>query len=77
MYPRYWQHCAALNKKNVQCGNNGNCPHHKEANRIRHREDDDARIALVRESNQLTLEYGLSRDRIKELIELGRQQSTA
>jgi hypothetical protein len=72
MHPRYWIHCAALNAKGVPCGNNGNCPAHREANEQRRHEDDEARMAAVRSSNeQLTLIPKLSREDRERLIREG------
>jgi hypothetical protein len=72
MHPRYWQHCASLNAKGKPCGNNGNCPAHREANRERHRADDESRMAEVRRSvEQLTLIPKLSREDRERLIREG------
>lgn len=75
MHPRYWIHCAALNAKGVPCGNNGNCPAHREANEQRRREDDEARMAAVRQQHrQAELIPRLSRDDIARLIRKGYEE---
>lgn len=75
MYPRHWIHCASLNAKGKPCGNNGNCPAHREANRERHRADDESRIAKILKPQQMSLP--LSREQRDALIEAGRQQAIA
>ena len=68
----HYQHCAALNKNKVPCGNNGNCPAHREANAIRRRQDDEARMSFLRqESQQLTLFPKLSLEQIQQLVRAG------
>ena len=77
-----YQRCVGITAKGRRCRNTGGCAIHRAANEERRRRDDDAHMEGIRKANrkaeQKTLPLTLlSRDRIKELIELGRQQAIA
>lgn len=77
-----YQRCIGITRKGDRCRNTGSCAIHRAANDERRRRDDDAHIQSIRKANrkaeQLALDFNLlSHDRIKELIELGRQQAIA
>jgi hypothetical protein len=77
-----YSRCIGITTKGRRCRNTGGCAIHRAANEERRRHDDDAHMNSIRKANRKAeknaVPYSLlSRDRIQELLEIGRKQEEA
>lgn len=63
-------HCAGWTRKGDRCRNNGNCPHHKAANRQRHINSINIEMDKIRHDNRPT-NTRFTREQIQEFLARG------
>lgn len=76
-----YQRCCGITAKGTRCRNTGGCATHRAENEDRRRRDDDAHMAKIRKDHEEMVKASqpnlLSRDRIQELLDIGRRQAIA